>query len=445
MGDEELKAGILEDVKRKGVEFITLQFVDMMGIAKNCEVPVSRLEDSLNIGFWFDGSSIDGFARIHESDMFLKPDVKTYATLPWTNNKVARIICDVYLDEKRPFEGDPRYVLRSALKKAKDEFGYEFKVGPELEFFFFKMNGGMTTAPEVHDSAGYFDLSPVDLATEIRREVVHALEAMGLRVEMMHHEVAPGQHEIDFRYDNALTIADSVITYKNVMKTLGMKNGLYASFMPKPLYGINGSGMHVHQSLWKDGKNVFFDAVDKYRLSKTAMSYIAGILEHARALAAVVAPTVNSYKRLVPGYEAPAYVCWAAINRSALIRIPRDIAGRESGSRAEVRFPDPSSNPYLAFAAMLGAGLDGVRRNLDPGEPTEEDVYEFSAEDLAQRNIKMLPASLKEAMDELRGDEVVKAAIGKAYASLTALQAKQWDAYRMQVTKWELETYLPVI
>jgi len=442
------KQRLLDDVKEKGIQFIDLEFVDVLGNPKMCEITSKMLEHALEEGLWFDGSSIEGFARIFESDMFLVPDTKTYAPLPWTNGKVARIICDVHHDEKTVFEGDPRYVLKRQLEKAK-EMGFELKVGPELEFFVFKAGNGSGIEPHtavVHDDAGYFDLATKDMAVDLRREIVPALEAMGLKIEMGHHEVAPGQHEIDFRYGEALSIADSVLTYKTTVKTLARKYGLHASFMPKPVFGINGSGMHVHQSLWKGGENAFYDANDAYLLSDTAKHYIAGILHHARALSAVTNPTVNSYKRLVPGYEAPVYVCWGRINRSALIRIPRALAGKPGGTRAEVRFPDPSANPYLAFAAMLAAGLDGIAKKMEPPKPIEENVYHFDDRKLSELYIKTLPGSLKEAMDELAKDEVVKNALGKhVYESLAAIQQADWDEYRLSVSDWEKKRYFPVL
>jgi glutamine synthetase len=440
----EEKERVLKDMKEKGVQFVDLEFVDILGTPKMCEITASMAEHILSEGLWFDGSSVEGFARIYESDMFLIPDTKTYAVQPWTGGKVARIICDVHMDEKRVFEGDPRHVLKRNMEKAK-KMGYDFYTGPELEFFIFKGNNGGPIDPasaQVHDDAGYFDLATKDLAVDLRREIVPALEAMGLRIEMSHHECAPGQHEIDFRYGDALSVADSVMTYKTTVKTLARKHGLLATFMPKPLQGVNGSGMHVHQSLWKDGKNAFHDASDPYRLSATAKHYIAGILEHSRALSAVVAPTVNSYKRLVPGYEAPVYICWGSINRSALVRIPRAIEGKESGTRAEIRFPDPSCNPYLAFACMLAAGLDGIERKLEPPKSVEENVYHFDDRKLNELYIKTLPANLKEAMGELECDKVIRSALGEhVYEKLREAQNVQWDAYRMLVTDWERATY----
>ena len=447
MAGEESGAKILKKAKEAGVKFVSLRFVDILGTAKNCEVTIGRLEKVFDGGLWFDGSSIEGFARIHESDMLLKPDLSTFATLPWTGNQVASIMCDVYGADGKPFAGDPRFVLKSVLEKARKK-GFDYKVGPELEFFLFSQKNGNPNGgvPEPHDAAGYFDLDPMDLATEVRREMVPAMESMGISIEMSHHEVAPGQHEIDFKYDNALKQADNVLTYKNTVKMVAKKYGLFASFMPKPIQGINGSGMHVHQSLWKGGKNAFFDAKDGYNLSDTAYSFVAGQLHHARALSAVVAPTVNSYKRLVPGYEAPVYVCWGRRNRSALIRVPEQFKKREYATRAELRCPDPSCNPYLAFAAMLAAGLDGIEKKMKPPDAVEEDVYEFDDAKLAKRYINTLPGSLGEAMAEFARDSVLKEALGLNVAEkLAAAQKQQWDAFRQHVTKWELEEYYPVL
>jgi len=445
VSESELKEGILKNAKKSGLKFVSLQFVDIFGIAKNCEITMGRLEDALNSGMWFDGSSIEGFARIHESDMLLKPDLKTFCFLPWTKNTVARIICDVYTIDEKPFEGDPRGNLKHALKKLREQ-GYEYRVGPELEFFFFKMTDGLAPVAEPHDAASYWDLGPLDLAVDAKREVIQCMDSMGLNIERGSHEVAPGQHEIGIKYGDALAIADNVLTYKNTAKIIAKKYGLFASFMPKPIFGINGSGMHVHQSIWKNGKNAFCDADDKYGLSKIAHQFIAGQLTHARPLAGVVAPTVNSYKRLVPGYEAPVYICWARINRSALIRVPKSIRGDSKASRIELRCPDPSCNPYLAFAAMLSAGFDGIRNRMAPPEPLEENVYHFDDKKLEKLHIRVLPASLAEATAELGRSSIMKEALGGFILDkMVELQEKQWDAYRKQVTPWEMERYLPIL
>ncbi|MCX6777284.1 MAG: type I glutamate--ammonia ligase [Candidatus Micrarchaeota archaeon] len=435
---------IVERAKKDGVQFVDLEFVDIMGTTKACEITVEKLEGACNEGLWFDGSSIEGFARICESDMYLVPDLDSYAVMPWSGGRVARIMCDVYSDEGKPFEGDPRNVLRRMLKKA-EEKGFEFKVGPELEFFLFT-NGDAVQKLRPHDDAGYFDLGVRDEADEVRRQVVTHLDKIGLRVEMNHHECAPGQHEIDFTYGPALKIADYVQVYKTAVRTIAKGMGLHASFMPKPLEDVNGSGMHVHQSLWKSEKNAFFDENGRYKLSKTAEHYIAGQLAHARALAAIVAPTVNSYKRLVPGFEAPVYVCWGQVNRSALIRIPRYKKGREGSVRCEFRAPDPSANPYLAFAAMLAAGLDGIERKLEPPNPIEENVYRFSDEELEKKGIPLLPNSLHSAFCELEKDKVLQEALGKhVYEKLVESQKREWADYKRHVTKWEIDRYFGVL
>ena len=438
---------ILKDAKAKGVQFVDLEFVDILGMPKMCEVTAERLESVLNDGSWFDGSSVEGFSRIAESDMFLVPDTSTWAVLPWGNGKTARILCDVYVDEKTPFPGDPRQVLKRQLSHAR-EMGFDYKVGPELEFFIFKgMNGDSNyEAIQVHDNAGYFDLATRDAAADLKQEMVLALEKMGIKVERSHHEVAQGQHEIGFFYGDALQIADSVMAYKTTVKTLSKKYGLYASFMPKPVFGINGSGMHVHQSLWNGTTNAFYDGSDPYWLSATARSFMAGIMEHSRALCALTNPSVNSYKRLVPGYEAPNYICWGRINRSALIRIPRNLAGKEKGTRIECRFPDPSCNPYLAFAGMLAAGLDGISRKLVPPKPVEERVYGYEEEKRKLLGIRTLPASLEEASREFSGDKILQEAMG-AHTSerLLTVQKQDWTAYSTQVTPWEKERYFGVL
>ncbi|MFQ6058803.1 MAG: glutamine synthetase family protein [Anaerolineae bacterium] len=442
------KKDVLERARSDEVQFVSLQFSDVVGAIKNVIIPVGRLEEALMRGVWFDGSSIEGFARIHESDMVLKPDVSTYQVLPWGQSmgKVARLICDVYTPQGEPFVGDPRYVLKQAVAQAR-EMGYIYNTGAELEFFLFKMDGEPLVEPVPHDVGGYFDFSPRDLASLVRQDITLALEEMGMKVEMGHHEVAPGQHEIDFRYAEALTSADNCVTFKYTVKAVAQRHGLYATFMPKPLFGINGSGMHTHQSLFNTaGENVFYDPQDKYRLSPLAYSFMAGQMEHARALAAIVAPTVNSYKRLVPGYEAPVYICWAQINRSALIRIPRYSPGREQSTRLELRCPDPSCNPYLAFAAMLRAGLDGIERNLTPPPPVEEDVYHFDDAKLRELAIGTLPATLEEALGELEQDKVLREALGEhVYEAFVRARRAEWDEYCIQVTRWELDRYLQVL
>lgn len=432
---------VLEKSKQDNVKFVQLQFTDLHGMIKSVTIPIEKLAESLEKGTWFDGSSIEGFTRIAESDMYLKPDPETYAVLPWEKD-TARFICDVYMPDGKPFEGDPRYILKKVMKEA-EGLGYEYNVGPELEFFLFKPKEDSQLLPITHDVAGYFDFSPRDLAGDVRKEIIYALESMGIEVEMSHHEVAPGQHEIDFKYGNALTQADRCITFKHAVKSIANKHGLYATFMPKPIFGENGSGMHVHQSLFdKTNKNVFFDASNKYNFSNIAKSFVAGQLKHVKGFCAITAPTVNSYKRLVPGFEAPVYICWARRNRSALIRIPRYSPGREQATRAELRCPDPSSNAYLAFAVMLKAGLDGIKNKLTPPEPVEEDVYEFDECKLMDLKIDTLPGSLGEAINELEKDDVIKEALGKhTYPLYIKAKKAEWDSYRIQVSKWELENY----
>lgn len=440
------KQSVLDRAQSDEVKFINLQFTDIHGTVKSVNLPAHRLQEVLEKGCWFDGSSIQGFARIHESDMVLHPDPSTYQILPWKSpaRRTARLICDVYRPDGEPFPGDPRRILRRAVEAA-SELGYTYNCGPELEFFLLQKRNE-TLRPVPHDVAGYFDFSPRDLAAAVRSDIVDALHALDIEVEMEHHEVASGQHEIDFRYADALTAADNAVTFKQAVKAIATEYGLYASFMPKPFFGQNGSGMHTHQSLFKNGENAFFNADDEYKLSPDAYHFVAGQLEHARALSAVVAPTVNSYKRLVPGYEAPVYICWARINRASLIRIPQYSPGREQSTRAELRFPDPSCNPYLAFAVMLAAGLDGINRELTPPDPVEEDVYHFAESRLQELNIAQLPGSLEEAVDELENDSVLLEALGEHSAQLF-VEAKraEWDEYRMQVTDWELDRYLETI
>jgi len=444
MVKENLSKKVLDKAEEDNIRFVQLQFTDLHGAIKAVTIPIHKLAESLEKGTWFDGSSIEGFTRIAESDMYLKPDPTTYALLPWETGEeaTARLICDVYTPNGKPFEGDPRYILKKVMKEA-EELGYEYNIGPELEFFLFKPKED-ALIPVTHDKAGYFDFSARDLAVQVRRDIIKALESMGLEVEMSHHEVAPGQHEIDFKYGPALKTADYAITFKHVVKSIAQKHDLYATFMPKPLFGVNGSGMHVHQSLFdiKTGKNAFFDSGDSYKLSPVAKSFIAGQLAHIKAMSAVTAPKVNSYKRLVPGYEAPVYICWAQINRSSLIRIPRYSPGREQATRAELRCPDPSCNPYLAFAVMLKAGLDGIKKKLTPPKPVEEDVYEFDEAKLDTHKIDTLPASLGEAMLELKKDKVIQEALGShTYSIYAAAKKAEYDEYRLQVTKWELDKY----
>ncbi|MBI1793326.1 MAG: type I glutamate--ammonia ligase [Chloroflexi bacterium] len=437
---------LIARVKEDNVKFISLQFSDVTGAVKSVDMPVGRLSDALADGVWFDGSSVEGFARIQESDMRLILDPDTYAVLPWTpvDSRRARIFCDIFTPKGDPFEGDPRGTLKRMLAKL-DERGWVFNVGPEPEFFLFKGTNGHGVHPVPHDTGSYFDFSADDEAVIVRTALMEALDAMGLEVEVGHHEVALGQHEIDFRFADALKTADNVLTLKYTVKAIAAQHGLTASFMPKPVFGINGSGMHCHQSLFdKKGGNVFFDAKDEVHLSKTAYAFIAGQLAHARALAAVVAPTVNSYKRLVPGYEAPVYIGWAQQNRSALIRIPRYTEGRDKAVRAELRFPDPSSNPYLAFAAILAAGLDGVDKQMTPPAPLNNvNLYHLDKEERGKMGVQELPGSLAEALIELEKDEVVKSALGvSTYEAFARAKWEEWDEFRLRVSDYEIERYL---
>ena len=434
---------LFEKLEKDNVRFVNLQFSDILGMVKSLTIPVQHLENSLEDGTWFDGSSIEGFARIHESDMYLKPDPSTYALLPWhysSEGNTARFICDVYKPDGNPFEGDPRGILKTVLEEAKS-LGFEYNVGPELEFFLFRKENGRFL-PLPHDGGGYFDMT-TDQAYDIRRDMNTNLEKFGINVEASHHEVALGQHEIDFRYAEALKTADNGTTLRFVLKAVAQKHNLHATFMPKPIAGINGSGMHVHQSLFKDGKNMFFDDSDRYKLSKTAYSFIAGQLQHAKAMSAILSPTVNSYKRLVPGYEAPVYLSWGHTNRSALIRIPRYSKGKSQSTRCELRCPDPSCNLYLAFAVMLKAGLDGIKNNIEPPLPVEENLYGFDDRKLEQLNIDTLPKSLDDALRFLKKDPVIQQALGShAYEKYLEAKTEEWNSYSMHVSSWEIENYL---
>jgi glutamine synthetase len=395
---------LIKRIEADGVKFLSLQFTDLLGTVKSVDIPAHRVPDALEQGVWFDGSSVEGFARIQESDMQLHLDTSTYQILPWSapERRRARVLCDIYNTDGTPFEGDPRYILKKQLARAK-EMGYSFNVGPELEFFLLKPTNSGSVQAVPHDVGSYFDFSASDEAQRVRNAIVLALEAMGLEVEMSHHEVALGQHEIDFKYGEALRTADNSVTFKYVVKAVANAHDLLATFMPKPIFGINGSGMHTHQSLFSaDGKNMFFDANDPFKLSPIAYSYLAGQLKHARALAAIVAPTVNSYKRLVPGYEAPVNLAYSSRNRSAAVRIPMYTPSPKA-KRIEVRFPDPSCNPYLGFAAMLMAGLDGIQNKIDPGEPLDKNIYDLPPEELAK--VPSCPATLEAALDALERDQ----------------------------------------
>lgn len=436
---------VLARIQEDNVKFVSLQFTDVTGAVKSVDLPASRMADVLEDGIWFDGSSVQGFARIQESDMRLIVDADTYAVLPWTpeERRRARFFCDIYTPEGEPFPGDPRGVLKRQLAKIAGR-GWVYNVGAEPEFFLFKPFDGQIH-PVPHDVGGYFDFSAHDEAAQVRAELMEALAGMGLEVEMGHHEVALGQHEIDFRFSDALRAADNILTLKYTVKAIAAKHGLVASFMPKPVFGINGSGMHCHQSLFDTkGNNLFFDPADANKLSPIAYGFIAGQLHHARALAAVVAPTVNSYKRLVPGYEAPVYISWAQRNRSAAIRLPRYQEGRDKALRLELRFPDPSANPYLALGVMLAAALDGIDNGLPCPEPLNNvNIYHLTPEERTARGIGSLPASLGEALAELEADATLKEALGESvYAAFMAAKTAETEAFRLTVTDWEVERYL---
>jgi glutamine synthetase len=441
---DESKQYVLKMAKENDVKFIRLWFTDILGMLKSFAITVEELEGALEEGMGFDGSSIEGFARIDESDMVAMPDPDTFQILPWRpreHNAVARMFCDILKPGGEPFDGDPRYVLKKNLKKAAD-LGYTYYVGPELEYFYFRDS----KSTEFLDAGGYFDLTPLDAATDMRRETVLTLEQMGIGVEYSHHEVAPSQHEIDMRYTDALTMADSVMTYRLVVKQVAINHGVYATFMPKPVFGINGSGMHVHQSLFKGDKNAFFDPKGKYYLSKAAHSYVAGLLKYAPEITAVNNQWINSYKRLVPGYEAPVYLSWAKRNRSDLIRVPEYRPGREKATRIELRSPDPACNPYLCFSVMLAAGLKGIEDGLEPPEPIEENVYEMNEAERAKRGIRTLPASLSEAIQLTEKSKLVREALGEHVFNAFITNKKiEWDLYRTQVTGYEINRYLPIL
>lgn len=437
---------VLRRARDEGVEFVNLQFTDVMGIVKSVTIPIDVFPDVIEHGQWFDGSSIAGFARIAESDMFLMPDLATFAVIPWERgrNTTARVICWVYNPNGEPFVGDPRWVLMRQLERLA-KLGYRYNTGPELEFFLFRRENG-AIRPLPHDQGNYFDLT-TDLAAEVRKDMIQALKAFGIKVEAGHHEVAIGQHEIDFEYADALTTADHAVTFKYTLKAIAQQHGLHATFMPKPIEGVNGSGMHTHQSLafLESNENAFVDTSDEdgYGLSKLAKHFIAGQMAHARAMSAILAPLVNSYRRLVPGFEAPVYISWARQNRSALIRVPAIRAGRTAATRIELRCPDPAANPYLAYAVMLAAGLDGIERELPLPEPIEENLYHFTDEDLQRRHVCTLPATLGEALAELEQDPVIRGALSDhVYERLTEAQTQEWDAFRRHVSSWEIDRYL---
>jgi len=441
---DESKEYILKTAKEHDVKFIWLWFTDILGMLKSFAITVEELEGALEDGMGFDGSSIEGFARIDESDMIALPDPDTFQLVPWRpreHRAVARMFCDVMKPGGEPFDGDPRYVLKRNLKRAAD-LGYTFYVGPELEYFYFRDSKGTETL----DAGGYFDMTTQDAATDLRRETVLNLEEMGIGVEYSHHEVAPSQHEIDMRYTDALTMADNVMTYRLIVKQVAQKNGVYATFMPKPVFGINGSGMHVHQSLFKGGKNAFFDASDSYHLSEIAKSYIAGLLKYAPEITSVTNQWINSYKRLVPGYEAPVYLSWAMRNRSDLIRVPEYKPGKENATRIEFRSPDPACNPYLAFSVMLAAGLEGIENGYKAPEPIEENVYEMGEEERQKRGIGTLPPDLLEAIQLTEKSDLVRGALGEhVFNNFICNKKIEWDLSRTQVSEYELNRYLPIL
>ncbi|MCJ7656370.1 MAG: type I glutamate--ammonia ligase [Candidatus Atribacteria bacterium] len=436
------KEMILNKAKELNIKFIRLRFTDILGMPKNVEIPVRELKKALNGEIMFDGSSIQGFVRIEESDMYLKPDYSTFMVNPWEEEKdVARITCDVYNPDGSPFDGCPRTNLKRVLREV-EEVGFTTNFGPEMEFFLFFRNEGGEATTKTHDRGGYFDLLPVDLGEEARRDMVISLEKLGFEIEASHHEVAPGQHEIDFRYCDALTAADRIMTLKLTGKTIALKHNLHVTFMPKPVFGINGSGMHTHISLLKNGKNVFYDPKGKYELSKEALYFIGGLLRHAKGFTAITNPLVNSYNRLTPGYEAPVYIAWSERNRSPLIRVP---AARGEGARAELRSPDPSCNAYLAFAVILKAGIDGIKNQIDPGEPVSQNIYTMSKEEKKSLGIKSLPSTLNEALLELDKDEVIKSALtNHILENYIDAKREEWEDYRIRVHQWELDKYLMI-
>jgi len=433
---------VLRTVEERGIGFIRLWFTDVLGILKSFAITAQELEGALAEGMGFDGSSIEGFSRIQESDMVALPDPSTFQVIPWKSEEhVARMFCDVLNPDGTPFEGDPRYVLKRQLERATDQ-GFTFYVGPELEYFYFADAAGT----EFLDHGGYFDLTPLDVATDYRKRTVRYLEAMGIPVEYVHHEVAPSQHEIDLRYTDALTMADSVMAYRLTVKEVAQEFGVYATFMPKPVAGVNGSGMHTHQSLFHGDRSSFFEPADEYHLSKVAKGYIAGLLAHAREITLVTNQWVNSYKRLVPGYEAPVYVCWARRNRSALVRVPMYKPGKESATRIEFRSPDPACNPYLAFAAMLAAGLDGIERELELPPEASNNIYEMAEDERRAAGIDSLPENLHEAIGVAEESKVLREALGDhVHEWLLRNKRQEWDAYKGYVTPFELERYLPVL
>lgn len=434
---------VLKTVRDRDIKFVRFWFTDVLGFLKSFSVTPSELEEAFSEGMGFDGSSIEGFTRIEESDMVAIPDPATFQILPWRPEAggVARMFCDIKMPDGSPFEGDPRYVLKKILKRAAD-MGYTYFVGPELEFFYFKDSNGT----EVLDRGGYFDLTPLDVASDFRRKTIFYLESLGVPVEYSHHEVAPSQHEIDLRYTDALAMADNVMTYRLTVKEAAQENNIYATFMPKPLHGENGSGMHTHMSLFKGSKNAFFDSKDEYHLSDEAKGYIAGIIKHGREICSITNQWVNSYKRLVPGFEAPVYLCWARRNRSALVRVPMYKPGKEQATRIEVRYPDPACNPYLTFAIMLAAGLEGIEKGYKLPDEQGSNIYEMTDEDRKKAGIESLPEDLHEAISITEKSDLVKRTLGDhVFKYFIRNKREEWDEYKAQVTEYELKKYLPIL
>ncbi|MBD3299960.1 MAG: type I glutamate--ammonia ligase [Candidatus Moranbacteria bacterium] len=440
------KKQILEKAKKEKIQFINLQFVDLLGFLKSVTIPISKLEDAIDSNVWFDGSSIEGFTRIYESDMYLKLDLNTFAVVPWEKTEkynVARIICDVYKPNGEPFEGDPRNILKRQIAAA-EKMGYTYYVGPELEFFIFKKDEQGNLQVDPHDNAGYFDYSS-DKGVGIMQSMSQVVSEMGIDVETVHHEVARGQHEIDFKYSDALSQADAVMTVKTALRAVAEKNDLHVTFMPKPVFGENGTGMHIHQSLFKNGKNAFFDPKDKYLISKTAKHFIAGQLKYIEDIALITNPIVNSYKRLVPGYEAPVYITWGQTNRSALIRIPRVSKGNADSVRCELRCPDSASNPYLAFAAMLHIGLKGIKEQIETVEPIEENIYLFTDKKAKRMRIRTLPENLGRSIFKFERSQVAKDIFGKdTWKKYLDNRQTEWDEYRLDVSQWEIDRFMPI-
>lgn len=434
---------VLKEAQELGVKFVRLQFVDILGTIKNVAITIEQLPAALDGQIMFDGSSIEGFTRIQESDMYLRPDYDTFAIFPWRPQEgaVARLMCDIYTPEGLPFAGCPRNTLKKVIAEAA-EMGLTMYAGPEPEFFLFERDAQGYPTTITHDKGSYFDLSPIDLGENARRDIVLALEAMGFEVEASHHEVAPGQHEIDFKYTPVLKTADNIATFKFVTKSVAMQHNLHATFMPKPIFGENGSGMHVHQSLFRNGDNAFYQPDDQLQLSEIAYYYIGGLLQHAPALTAITNPTINSYKRLVPGYEAPVYISWSTQNRSALVRIP---SAREKATRLELRNPDPAANPYLAMAVMLKAGLDGIKNRIEPGEQTTDNIYSMDEDERRARGIESLPGNIMEAVNNLHEDQVIRETLGEhIFGHFVEAKMIEWDVYRTQVHQWEVEQYLTI-